>query len=149
MTKRVLLSSLLGIAVIGAVTAGGLAMASTGTEPTVKKESVHYVAPTGGRAGSLTFTAEAHDDSGVRGLKVLAWPASSELDPTKAEMRDVESATCRGTSDETARCVFSLKVTTEEAAALERGTWYVSTLATAKDGGTVFQPRAATFDLSR
>ncbi|MFC4978749.1 DUF5707 domain-containing protein [Streptomyces atroolivaceus] len=29
------------------------------------------VAPEGSRAGSLTFTAEVHDDSGVRGLKVL------------------------------------------------------------------------------
>ncbi|MEV0023195.1 DUF5707 domain-containing protein [Streptomyces atroolivaceus] len=71
MSKRVLLPSLLGAAVIGAVTTEGLAMASTATEPTVKKESVHYVAPEGSRAGSLTFTAKVHDDSGVRGLKVL------------------------------------------------------------------------------
>lgn len=63
------------VAVIGAVTAGGLAMASPATKPTVKVDSPHYVAPTGSHAGSLTFSAEVHDASGVRGLKVLVWPA--------------------------------------------------------------------------
>ncbi|MFC4978750.1 hypothetical protein [Streptomyces atroolivaceus] len=37
-----------------------------------------------------------------------------------------------------------MKVTTEEAVELEQGTWYISTPATANDGGTVSQPRAAT-----
>lgn len=149
MSKRLLLPSLIGVAVIGAVTAGGLAMASPSTKPTVRSDSPRYVAPTGSRAGSLTFSAEVHDDSGVRGLKVLVWPASAELDPTEAEMRDVESATCRSAADRTARCVYSLKVGAKEAAELNRGTWYVSTLATAKDGDTVFLPHAATFDLAR
>ncbi|MFH8754305.1 DUF5707 domain-containing protein [Streptomyces atroolivaceus] len=60
----------------------------------------------------------------------------------------MEYATCRGTTRRTAHCVYSLKVTTEEAAELEQGTWYTSTPATANDGGTVFQPRTATFGLS-
>ena len=92
---------------------------------------------------------DVSDDSGVRGLKVLVWPASSKLDPTAAELRSAESAKCRSTSDETSRCTYTLKVTKQEAADLPKGTWYVSALATAEDGGTTFVPRAATFDLTR
>ena len=148
MSKRVLLSSLIGVAAISAATLSGLAVASPSTKPTVKSDAPRYVAPTASRAGSLTFSAEVHDDSGVRGLEVLVWPASAGLDPTEAEMRDVESATCRSDADGTARCVYALEFGAKEAAELDRGTWYVSTLATAKDGDTVFLPHAATFDVA-
>ncbi|MEI7033612.1 DUF5707 domain-containing protein [Streptomyces pratensis] len=149
MSKRVLLPSLIGVAVVGAVTAGGLAMASPATEPTVKNVQTRYAAPASSRAGSLTFSAEVHDDSGVRGLKVLVWPASAELDPTAAEMRDVESARCHSIADGTARCVYTLRVSAEEAAELDRGAWYISALATATDGDTVFLRHAATLDPAR
>ncbi|WP_326701405.1 DUF5707 domain-containing protein [Streptomyces sp. NBC_01754] len=149
MSRRVLISSLIGATVIGGVAAGGLATASARTEPTVKNGSARYTAPSGGTTGSFTFTVDVSDDSGVRGLKVIAWPASSKLNPTEEELRHAEDATCRSTTEETSRCTYTLKVTKEEAAGLERGTWYVSALATAKDGGTVFVPRAATFDVPR
>ncbi|MEU1933091.1 hypothetical protein ACH49O_21190 [Streptomyces coeruleorubidus] len=42
-------------------------------------------------------------------------------------------------------CRASLTFTAD---VLDQGTWYVSAPATAKDGGTVFLPRAATFDLA-
>ncbi|MFE7647361.1 DUF5707 domain-containing protein [Streptomyces phaeoluteigriseus] len=147
MSKRVVVSSLIGVAVLGAVAAGGLAMASSATEPTLENGSARYVAPSDGSAGSLSFTADVRDDSGVRGLKVVAWPASSKLDPTEEELRHTEDATCRSTSGDTSRCTYTLKVTKKEAAALDQGTWYVSALATAEDGDTVFLPRAATFDI--
>lgn len=147
MSKRFLILSLIGAAAIGAVTAGGLAIASTSEEPTLEKSAVSYVAPADGKAGALTFTTDVRDDSGVRGLKVVAWPASSKLDPTEAEMRHVESATCRATSDTSSRCTYTLKVD-GEAAELVRGTWYVSALATSEDQGTVFVSRAATFDVA-
>ncbi|TLS46577.1 hypothetical protein FE633_07665 [Streptomyces montanus] len=149
MSKRILVSSLIGFAVIGGVAAGGLAVASAATELTVENSSARYVAPSDGRAGSITFTADVSDDSGIRGLKVLAWPASSKLDPTEAELRSVDSATCRSTSDETSRCTYTAKVTKAETADLAEGTWYVSALATAKDGDTKFVPRAATFAVPR
>ncbi|GAA3128233.1 DUF5707 domain-containing protein [Streptomyces rectiviolaceus] len=150
MSKRVVVSSLIGVAVVGAVAAGGLAMASAPTEPTLENGSARYTAPSSdGGAGSLTFTADVSDDSGVRGLKVLAWPASSKLDPTGAELRDAESATCRSTTAETSRCTYTLKVTRDEAAELTEGTWYVSARAAAKDGDTKFVSRAATFDVTR
>ncbi|MFF5182541.1 DUF5707 domain-containing protein [Streptomyces sp. NPDC000345] len=148
MSKRVLLSSLAGALVLGGVAAGGLAMASDATEPSVRNGSARYAAPSDAGAGSLTFTADVSDDSGVKSLKVVAWPASSELDPTEAEMRHVDGATCESTSGGTSRCTYTLRVTQSEAADLAEGTWYVSALATAKDGGTTFVPRAAAFEVA-
>lgn len=149
MSKRILFSSLIGAVALGGVAVGGLALASAPTEPTLEHGSARYTAPSDGSAGSFAYTVDVSDGSGIRDLKVLAWPASSKLDPTEAELRSVESAKCRSTSDETTRCTYTLKVTKREAADLAKGTWYVSALATAKDGGTTFVPRAATFDLTR
>ncbi|WP_371582320.1 DUF5707 domain-containing protein [Streptomyces sp. NBC_01314] len=150
MSKRILFSSLIGAVALGGVTACGPALASTPTEPTLDRGSVRYTAPSDGSAGSFTYTVDVSDDSGIRGLKVVAWPASSKLDPTEAELRSAdESAKCRSTSDETSRCTYTLKVTKQEAAELAKGTWYVSALATAEDGDTTFVPRAATFDVTR
>ena len=149
MSKRIVFSSLIGAVVLGGVAAGGLALAAGPTEPTLDRGTARYTAPTDSSAGSLTYTVDVSDDSGIRNVKVLAWPASSKLDPTAAELRSAdESAKCRSTSDETVRCTYGEKVTKQEAADLAKGTWYVSVLATAKDGGTTFVPRAATFDVT-
>ncbi|WP_409062737.1 DUF5707 domain-containing protein [Streptomyces sp. SYP-A7185] len=158
MSRRVLVPSLIGVTVLGAVAAGGIAMASSSNsspssnpaEPSLKNGSARYTAPAaGGGTGSLTFTADVSDDSGVKNLKVLAWPASSKLDPTEKELRHAEGATCRGTTEEKSRCTYTLKITRAEAAELPEGTWHVSARATAKDGGTAFVPRAATFTVAR
>ncbi|MFF3174290.1 DUF5707 domain-containing protein [Streptomyces sp. NPDC057900] len=149
MSKRVLFSSLIAAVAVGAASYGSLALASTPTEPTLEHGSARYTAPSGSSAGSFTYTVDVSDDSGISGLKVLAWPASSHLDPTEAELRRTESAKCVNTSDGTARCVYSMKVTKQDTADLPKGTWYISALATAKDGGKTFVPRAATFDVTR
>ncbi|MFC4465727.1 DUF5707 domain-containing protein [Streptomyces xiangluensis] len=149
MSKRILFSSLIGAVALGGVAAGGLALASAATEPTLENGSARYVAPSEGSAGSLIYTVEVSDDSGIRDFKVLAWPASSKLDPTEAELGSAESAKCQSASDDTARCTYTLKVTKREAAELAKGTWYVSALATAEDGDSTFVPRAATFDLTQ
>ncbi|MFJ6085688.1 DUF5707 domain-containing protein [Streptomyces sp. NPDC092369] len=145
MSKRVLVSSLLAVVAVGGITAGGIAMASAATDPTLKNGSIRYLPPAGTRAGTFTYTADAGDDSGVRGLKVIAWPASSKLAPTEAEMREVDSARCVRTSDETSRCTYTFKVTEKEAAKAAKGTWNVSALLTAKDGNTLFVADAGTF----
>ncbi|MEU8669018.1 DUF5707 domain-containing protein [Streptomyces anulatus] len=148
MSQRVLFSSLIGAVALGAVAAGGLALASAPTEPALENGSARYAAPSGSRAGSFTYTVDVSDDSGISGLKVIAWPASSKLDPTEKELLPAESATCRSTSDDTARCTYTIEVTEREAAELAKGTWYITALAAAEDGGTVFVPRAASFDLT-
>ncbi|MEU6348255.1 DUF5707 domain-containing protein [Streptomyces sp. NPDC047072] len=147
MSKRIVVSSVVAVAAVGAITAGGLAIASAATELTVAKSSARYTAPSGGFEGSVTLTADVSDDSGARGLKVLAWPVSSKLDPTEAELRSAESATCESVSDETARCTYTVKFSKEEAAELAGGTWQVSVLATAEDGDTKFLPDATTFEV--
>ncbi|MDQ0776100.1 hypothetical protein QF026_004566 [Streptomyces aurantiacus] len=152
MSKRILVPSLIGLVVVGGgvgIAVGGFAMASTSSEPALKNSSARYVAPSGSGAGSLTFTADVSDDSGVRDLKVIAWPASSKLDPTEAELRHVDAAKCRSTSDETSRCTYTLRITKEEAAESAPGTWHISALATAKDGDTAFVPRATAFEFTR
>ncbi|MGW0824916.1 DUF5707 domain-containing protein [Streptomyces sp. NPDC002845] len=150
MSKRILMSSLIGAVALGGIAAGGLAMAaSADTEPTVENASVRYTAPSDGNTDVLTFTTDVSDDSGIQSLKVLGWPASSKLDPTEAELQGVDTATCRNTTSETSHCTYSPQATKEEIAELAKGTWYVSVLATAKDGDTTFVPRAATFDVTR
>lgn len=148
MSKRALMSSLVGVLAFGGVVAGGFAIASAATAPTVVNGSARYVAPSDGKAGSLTFTADVRDDSGVRDLKVVAWPASSKLNPTEEELRQADRTKCETTSDAKARCTYTLKVTKTEAAELAQGTWYVSALATAEDGDTKFVARAATFEVA-
>ncbi|WP_078651899.1 DUF5707 domain-containing protein [Streptomyces xylophagus] len=150
MSKRALLFSLAGVAAVGGVVAGGLAAsaASAPTEPTFTNGSARYVAPTATGSGSFTYTVDVSDDSGIRGLKVIAWPASSKLEPTKADLRYVDSAKCARTSDDTSRCTYALKVTKKDTADMAKGAWYVSVLATAKDGGTTFASKTATFDVA-
>lgn len=149
MPKRILVPSLIGAVALGALSAGGFAMASPATELTVTNGSATYTAPPRHGAGKLSYTADVSDDSGVRELRVLAWPLSSELDPTGAELRHADKAECRSTSEETSRCTYTLQVTQQDAADLAEGTWQVSVLATANDGDTKFVPKAATFDVAR
>ncbi|WP_427921725.1 DUF5707 domain-containing protein [Streptomyces sp. cg40] len=149
-SKRALVFSLVGVAAVGGVVAAGLAAsaASTPTEPTLTNGSTRYVAPTASADGSFTYTVDVTDDSGIRGLKVVAWPASSKLNPIAADLRDVDSATCKPASGDTSRCTYTFKVTEKEAADAAKGTWNVSTLATAKDGGTAFVSEAAAFEVA-
>ncbi|MFJ5175907.1 DUF5707 domain-containing protein [Streptomyces griseoviridis] len=149
MSKRLVVSSVIGVAVFGAVVAGGLAVAAAATELTVDHATARYTPASGKKAASLTFTADVRDDSGVKSLNVLAWPADSKLDPTERDMRDVDRATCAKVSAEKAVCTYAPPITEKEAARLTEGTWYVSVLATAKDGDTTFVPKAAEFTVVR
>ncbi|WP_329302300.1 DUF5707 domain-containing protein [Streptomyces sp. NBC_00659] len=149
MSKRVLVPSVIGVVALGAIAAGGYAMASTDTQPTVKNGSASYAAPSRQSAGKLSYTADVSDDSGVRELRVIAWPANSKLDPTESDLQYVDTAKCRSTSAGTSHCTYTLKVTQPAAAHLAKGTWQLSVLATAKDGDTRFVSRAATVDVTR
>ncbi|MGY0068631.1 DUF5707 domain-containing protein [Streptomyces sp. QTS137] len=148
MSKRVLIGSFAGAVLVGGV-AAGFAVASAPEKPSLKDGSAEYTAPSGDSAGTFTFVTDVSDDSGVKSLDVLAWPTASKLNPTEAELREVDTATCRSTSAETSRCTYTLKVTEKEAAALDPGTWQVSALVTAEDGDTLFVPSAATVDIER
>ncbi|MEU3947499.1 DUF5707 domain-containing protein [Streptomyces sp. NPDC029526] len=163
MSTRLFLSTLAaGIAVAG-VTAGGAALASSTRPssaassapssapaaggPVLENGTARYRAPSATGAGSFTYSVDVRDDAAVRSLRVLPWPASSSLNPSRAELRSAEPATCRSAGEGVTRCTYTLKVTHREAAAVDHGTWYVSVLVTAEDGGTRFVRRAATVDV--
>ncbi|KAB2593755.1 DUF5707 domain-containing protein [Streptomyces arboris] len=152
MSQRVVtLSALAGAALLagaGAYAFAGESGNTGSTGPEVAKASVAYVAPTADKDGSLTFTARVSDDSGVRNLKVLAWPASMAPAPDAEDMAHVESATCEPSGpsgDKAALCTYTVKVTSAEAAESPKGAWHVGVLASAKDGGRTFAPKAAGF----
>ncbi|WNF28985.1 DUF5707 domain-containing protein [Streptomyces sp. C11-1] len=146
MPKRaVTISALAGVALLAGAGAYAFAGEARSTGPEVTHASVAYVAPGAGQDGSLTFTAEVADDSGVRGLKVLAWPTSMAPAPNAEEMAHAEPAACEPAGAETARCTYTVKVTAADAAESPKGAWNVAVLASAKDGGRAFAPKAADF----
>nr|WP_240982802.1 DUF5707 domain-containing protein [Streptomyces sp. S3(2020)] len=110
--------------------------------------TARYTAPESGRDGSFAFTTEVTAASGVRILKVLAWPEDSEFSarqPTAKELAQVESARCQSAGGDTVRCVYTAAVADTEANSSPRGTWHVAVLATAQDGTTTLDTEAVDF----
>ncbi|MFD5630953.1 MULTISPECIES: DUF5707 domain-containing protein [unclassified Streptomyces] len=148
MSRRIALSVAAGVVVLGG--AGALAFASGEDKaPTLQDSSARYTAPAGDRNGSFTFTTDVEAASGVKSLKVLPWPADSDFADkglTEKEMAatEVESASCEPAGGKTVRCTYVSEISRTEAAP-ERGSWYVSVLATAKDGTTTLDTKAAEF----
>ncbi|MFJ2307163.1 DUF5707 domain-containing protein [Streptomyces sp. NPDC087787] len=88
------------------------------------------------------------ESSGVRSVKVLAWPQQSsfaERRPTAADLTATESAVCKPAGQDTVRCTYTARVTDADAKSSPRGTWHVAVLVTAKDGTTTLDTEAAGF----
>ncbi|MFJ6982158.1 MULTISPECIES: DUF5707 domain-containing protein [unclassified Streptomyces] len=147
MSRRIALSVAAGVVVLGG--AGAYALAYAGEQPpALSDSSVRYTAPQGDRDGSLTFVTDVTASSGVKSLKVLAWPEKSALGKdavTEKEMADVESAVCEPAGGDTVRCTYKVTVTAADAADSPRGAWHVAALATARDGSTTLDREAASF----
>ncbi|MFF8727311.1 DUF5707 domain-containing protein [Streptomyces sp. NPDC015171] len=147
MSRRIALSLAAGVVVLGG--AGAFAVAYAGSQPPALAHSTaRYTAPGGGRDGSLAFSTEVTASSGVRSLKVLAWPADSSLagkEPTAAEMAAVEPAACESAGKGTVRWACTVRVTGADAASSPRGAWRVAVLATAQDGTSTLDTEAAGF----
>ncbi|MFI5977574.1 DUF5707 domain-containing protein [Streptomyces sp. NPDC051452] len=147
MSRRIVLSAAAGAVVLAA--AGGFALAFAGDRPPALAHGVaRYTAPDADRAGSFSFTTEVTASSGVRSVRVLAWPAHSSFakkEPTAKEVATAETATCRPAGGDAVRCVYTTGVTVAEAARSPRGPWHVAVLATAEDGGTTLDTKAAGF----
>ncbi|MFE9610804.1 DUF5707 domain-containing protein [Streptomyces sp. NPDC006012] len=147
MSRRIALSLTAGVVVLGG--AGAFALAYAGDQPPALAHSTaRYTAPDGGRDGSLAFSTEVTTSSGVKSLRVLAYPARSSLaekEPTAKEMAAAEPATCKPVGNDTVRCAYTTRVTAAESASSPHGSWYVAVLATAVDGRTTLDTRAAGF----
>ncbi|MEW2450967.1 DUF5707 domain-containing protein [Streptomyces parvulus] len=148
MSRRIILGSAAALVVLGG--AGAFALAQAGEQPpTLNESTARYVAPAADREGSFTFTTAVTAPSGVKSLKVMAWPADSSFvakDPlTEKELAAAESAACKPIGDDASRCTYRVTVTAAEAAESAKGRWYVATLVTADNGDTAFNDRTATF----
>lgn len=64
---------------------------------------------------------------------------------TAKDMAAVESAVCKPYGEDTVHCTYTVTVTRAEADASPRGLWHVAVLATAKDGDTTLDTKAADF----
>ncbi|KUN79070.1 DUF5707 domain-containing protein [Streptomyces griseoruber] len=147
MSRRTALSVVAGVVVLAGAGAFALAYAAD-PAPALTHGTARYAAPDGGRDGSLTFSTEVTASSGVKSLKVLAWPEKSSLaakQPTAEEMTRAEPARCEPAGAHTVRCVYTAAVTAGDAAASPRGTWHVAVLATAEDGTATLDTKAVDF----
>lgn len=149
MSRRIILGSAAALVVLGS--AGAFALVHAGEQPpALENSTARYTAPAGNREGSLTFTTDVTAASGVKSLKVLAWPADGPFakNPlTEKDLAATESATCKPAGEDTARCTYKATVTAAEAAESEHGPWHVATLATAENGDTAFADKTATFTI--
>ncbi|MFE3168367.1 DUF5707 domain-containing protein [Streptomyces sp. NPDC059224] len=147
MSRRIALSIAAGVVVLGG--AGAFALAYAGDQPPAFAHSTaRYTAAGSGRAGSFAFSTEVTASSGVKSLKVLAWPERSEFAKkplTAKDMAGVEPATCAPAEGDTTRCVYKSVVTAADAASSAHGTWHVAVLATAKDGSTTLDTKVTDF----
>ncbi|WP_199844650.1 DUF5707 domain-containing protein [Streptomyces sp. DSM 15324] len=147
MSRRIILGSAAALVIVGG--AGAFAVSYAGDQPpTLNHSTARYTAPAGDRKGSFTFTTDVKAASGVKSLKVLAWPADgpfAKTPLTEKELAAAESATCKPAGEDTAHCTYRVTVTAAEAAESGTGLWHVATLATAKNGDTAFADKTATF----
>ncbi|WP_211278921.1 DUF5707 domain-containing protein [Streptomyces longwoodensis] len=149
MSRRIILGSAAALVVLGG--AGAFALAYAGDQPpALNNSTARYTAPAGDGEGSFTFTTDVKAASGVKSLKVLAWPAEGPFAKkplTEKELAAAESATCKPAGGDTARCTYKVTVTAAEAAESGTGRWYVATLATAKNGDTAFADKTTAFNV--
>ncbi|MFF7839799.1 DUF5707 domain-containing protein [Streptomyces ossamyceticus] len=147
MSRRTALSVAAGLVVLGG--AGALTLAYAGDQPLkLAHGTARYTAPVGDRDGSLAFDTDVTASSGVKSVKVLAWPQDSSFakdELTAKDMAHAESAVCKPSGKDTVSCTYRVKVTASDAKSSPRGTWHVAVLATAKDGTTTLDREAADF----
>ncbi|MGW2617229.1 DUF5707 domain-containing protein [Streptomyces sp. NPDC001500] len=147
MSRRMALPVAAGAAVL--VGAGAYALAYAGEQPPALTHSAaRYTAPEGGRVGSLTFTTYVTASSGVKNVKVLAWPQNSSLAEDKLtakDMAEAEPAVCKPFKKHTVTCAYTVTTTAADAESSPRGAWHVAVLATARNGATLLDARAADF----
>jgi len=148
MSRRVVLSVIAGGLVLGGAGAFTLVHAQN-QPPALTHSTAHYIAPEGARSGSLTFTTDVTASSGLKSVKVLAWPANSTFAKkglTAKDMAAVESAVCKPSGGDTERCTYKVAVTGADDSS--RGRWHVAVLVTAKNGDTTLNTKAADFTVA-
>lgn len=140
----------------GALALGGLtapAAFAANSAPTVGKIAVSSLVFGPNSTKTFTFTTTVSDDSGIKGVKMLPWPAALAahgLEVTADMLRsdtDLPPVTCKAVSKTTSVCTHSEKINsfTDFHDNTVAGTWYTAILITGKDGGSTFKQKAAVF----
>lgn len=147
MSRRMALSVAAGAVVLAG--AGAFALAHADEQPPALADSTaRYTAPDKDRDGTLTFVTDVTASSGVKDVKVLAWPENSSLAKQKLTTKDMaaaESATCKPAGHDSTRCTYTLTLTSSDADSSPGGLWHIAVLATAEDGSTTLDREAADF----
>ncbi|MEU1087275.1 DUF5707 domain-containing protein [Streptomyces sp. NPDC005576] len=148
MSRRIALSVVAGVVVLGGAGAFALAYAGEPQPTTLTHSTARYTAPAAGHDGSLRFTTDVSSGEKVKNVKVLAWPEDSAFAGqglTEKDMASVESAVCKPSGKDTVRCSYEVAVTREEAEGSPRGLWHVAVMATTADGARTLDTKAADF----
>jgi hypothetical protein len=134
-----------GAAAVTVALVGSTDATAASIRPTIHRASASSVVLGAAGTRDFTFSATVTDNSGIKDVKVLAWPGGGRLVPRAADMPYVESAACKAVSKTASACTYTLPVDPQDSTALAPGTWYVAVQATAKDHDAAFFPRAAHF----
>jgi uncharacterized protein DUF5707 len=147
MSRRIAVAVAAGVVILGG--AGAYALAYAGEQPPALTHSTaRYTAPAGHNDGSLNFTTDVTASSGVKSVKVLAWPATSSLGQKKLTVKDMttaETATCKPAARHTVHCTYTTPVSPTDTASSPHGAWHIAVLAVAKNGTTTLDNKAADF----
>ncbi|NJQ08323.1 DUF5707 domain-containing protein [Streptomyces lonarensis] len=161
MNKRVLVSLVAGLAAVGAVAAGGIAVAAGGPSDKLTLSDAHaeWVSAPNGTAVSLTvttdFTGDFSGDSALKTVQVVALPEDFEDGILREIISYEDPAECETVSEKRVSCVYAVTDDGDydeeeyegyiEALA---GEWTVSVLAETEGGETLFVKEATTFTVS-
>jgi hypothetical protein len=149
MRTRLAASALVTFLALGSLAAAPAAFASTSAAPTFDKASANSMVFGIAGVKTFTFSTTVSDDSGIKGVKVTPWQ-QGVIPPTAGDAGEFADATCKASSATTSVCTYTVKAdVTTDFDNTAPGNWYVAALVTAKDNGTVFSAKAATFTIKR
>ncbi|NJP65354.1 DUF5707 domain-containing protein [Streptomyces spiramenti] len=161
MNKRVLVSAVVGVVTVGALAAGGMAVAAGGTsdELAMTNAQAEWVTDKDGKAVSLTVTTDFEGDfsgdSALKSVQVVALPEDFEDEFLQEIISYEDEAECTTVSEKKVSCVYTATddgdYDDEEYAGYAEalaGEWTVSVLATTEGGETLFVKEATTFTVA-
>jgi hypothetical protein len=148
MLSRLATPALVSVVALGALAAPA-AFAGTDIKPTITKASANSMVLGTTGVATLTFSTTVSDDSGIKSVKVTPWP-NGVTPPTAGDAGEFADATCKTSSATTQVCTYTDKTDVKKYYDnTVPGSWYVAAFVTAKDGGTVFSAKAATYTIKR
>ncbi|MGA5700315.1 DUF5707 domain-containing protein [Peterkaempfera bronchialis] len=155
MRMRSVAPVLIGALALGVLAAPAASAATAAGNPAPKITKAVVSSLVLGPKTTKTWTASVTvtDESGIKGVKLMPWPAMvPDFAPKASDVADEgAAATCKATSATTSVCTYKESINSHADLGdnLGAGRWYVAVQVTAKDGGTTFAPKATSFTFKR